>query len=101
MHELICCAAQVSTYEPIKAPPEGLEYHAKQGRGWSVNYNKLHLWNLTHFEKVINFDHDAVVRENLDYVFTMPDAAACDCIGHDDGALESCKVGFRLQCCFR
>ena len=72
----------MEVYIPIQLPVEAQEYHKQQKRGWALNYNKFHLWQLTQFDKVLNFDHDSVVLENLDHVFQMPDAAGCDCLPH-------------------
>ena len=73
---------QIENYTPILLPAEAEDFHAKQGRGWAVNYNKIHLWSLTNFHKVLNLDHDSLVLENLDHVFLMPDAVGCDCTPH-------------------
>jgi len=46
-------------------------YHGK--RRWIPTFSKLHIWNLTQFEKVLFLDADQLVMENMIDLFLMPE----------------------------
>ena len=71
----------VLTYDSLELPEEGKEFHHKQGRGWQVNYNKLHLWGLP-YNKILHLDHDSLVLDNLDHLFRLPDSCGGDNFPH-------------------
>lgn len=39
---------------------------------WSFTFDKLHVWGLTQFEKIVFLDSDMVVLRNLDHLFDKP-----------------------------
>jgi len=55
---------QVHVWQPL-APPAG----SSQPRRWALNWNKLRLWQLSHFSRVLYLDADVAVLRNLDGAF--------------------------------
>lgn len=47
-------------------------YHAR----WSNTFDKLLIWTLTEFDKIVYLDSDMQVIKNLDYLFDSPHMSA-------------------------
>ncbi|MBO5026620.1 MAG: hypothetical protein J6C86_10845 [Bacteroidaceae bacterium] len=43
---------------------------------WSFTFDKLHVWGLTQFEKIVFLDSDMIVLDNLDNLFDAPPFSA-------------------------
>lgn len=43
---------------------------------WSYTFDKLRIWGLTQFEKLVFLDSDMLIRENIDCLFDMPPFSA-------------------------
>lgn len=39
---------------------------------WSFTFDKLHVWGLTQFEKIVFLDSDMIILRNLDHLFDKP-----------------------------
>ena len=58
--------------EPIANPNS--DVHVE---GWvNSGYTKLHIWDMTEYDKVVYIDADVLVLENVDELFDRPSPAA-------------------------
>lgn len=80
---------KVQRYMPFKLPQEAIEFHTQQNNtGWLFAYQKLNIFNLTQYKRLLFLDTDMVLMENVDHVFALrDDALGCDCSFHDRKAL--------------
>ena len=53
--------------------------HCKIGAGHELHFQKLAIWNLTQFDKVIWFDTDIAFTSNIDYIFAQKKFDVKDC----------------------
>lgn len=56
-------------------------------------WNKLHMWRLEQYSKVVYLDADMIVLRNLDHLFKLEDGfwAACDCYHGRDAEEEHAR----------
>ena len=75
---------QVTRFTSLWVPPEAHEHHRTAGTmNWVVAYQKLKIWSMTQFKKLVVLDSDVVVLDNLDFLFSLPGSAiGSDCTPH-------------------
>lgn len=76
-------------------PKEGVnqerEYHH-----WSQTFDKLYVWNLTQYEKVVFLDADMQVIRNIDYLFDCPHMSAVCADAFNEPGLDKLNSGLMV-----
>eukprot|EP00877_Chromochloris_zofingiensis_P003594 jgi/Chrzof1/13235/Cz07g25200.t1 len=83
-----CYLHQVPAYLP--KTEEGSKYAWMH---YTECWNKLHMWRLEQYSKVVYLDADMIVLRNLDHLFKLEDGfwAACDCYHGRDAEEEHAR----------
>ncbi|RUP48306.1 glycosyl transferase family 64 domain-containing protein [Jimgerdemannia flammicorona] len=72
--ELITLGAKIVEIEEVPFPFNATQ--ANKGINKSCRYSKLHLWELTDYDKIIYLDADTMVVEKIDELFDFPEFSA-------------------------
>eukprot|EP00877_Chromochloris_zofingiensis_P007311 jgi/Chrzof1/2833/Cz12g00150.t1 len=74
----------VVKYAPFEIPKEAVRFHTLgKHLNWIISYQKLNMWKLIQYDRLLFLDGDMVVLDNLDFLFALRhDALACDCLPH-------------------
>ena len=68
--------------KPVEKIPNPYEGHSEKGNYFSGAYTKLHIWNMTEYERVVFLDSDVLIVSNIDHLFDC--GSFCAAYRHSD-----------------
>ncbi|KAI8150441.1 nucleotide-diphospho-sugar transferase [Fennellomyces sp. T-0311] len=68
--------ARIEEIEQVKYPWKSSATATKEGYNKACRYSKLHLWNLTKYQKVVFLDADTLVLQPIEELFERPQLSA-------------------------
>lgn len=77
--DLLKSGVQIIEKKPLELPAYFKEaITQKNVSHWKNTYEKLYIFSLTQFKKIVYIDSDIFVMKNIDYLFDKPHMSACE-----------------------